>query len=567
MNKLLSITLGDLLEQTARKYPFYQAVKYIERDYERTYYDLNNEVDRIARGLLGMGLKKGDNVAIWAPNYPEWIVLYYACAKVGIVLVTVNTSYKALELQYLLEQSDSKALFLCNDLRGIDSIKIINSICPELKNSKPGNLQSKELPFLKIVVSLDHPYEGMYHWSQISHFGALITDKEFADSKKAVLPSDVLNIIYTSGTTGFPKGVMLTHSNIINNAASQSKNLNCRHKDRVLVIIPFFHIFSICGCIVTPLMYVGTLIPLLAFTPVKAMHAIEYEKCNNMCAVPTIYHLIVTHGDFNKYDMSSIRLGVIGGALCPPPLYKVITEKMPFKIFVNAYGQTESSPCCTVPVYNAPLEKKMYTVGTALPLVEIKIIDPDTNEILPSGSHGEFCVRGHNVMKGYYKMPEATAEAIDRDGWLHTGDMAVVDEDGYYNITGRIKDMINRGGENIFPKELEDFMLTHPAVADVQVVAAPSEKYGEEVFTFIVLKNGMTATEKEIKKYVELNMARYKVPAYIAFIKEMPINSSGKIQKFVLRDMAKDYISKYVDPTLEITVSSDNLTTSGEIKQ
>ena len=542
MNELMSITLGDLLEKNASKYPAYLAVKYIESSYERTYYDLNNDVDKVARGLLGMGLGKGDNIAVWAPNYPEWLVLFYACAKIGAVLVTVNTGYKAKELKYLLEQSDSKALFLCNDLRGIDSTKIIYSICPELKNSKPGYLHSKALPLLKMVISLDHCYDGMYHWSQIGFFGASVTDKEYAAYKKNVLPSDVLTMLYTSGTTGFPKGVMLTHSNLINNAAIMGNRMKLKAKDRTLCMVPFFHVFGINLCLVAPLLHHGALIPLFSYTPVRAMHAIEYEKCNIIYAVPTMYHGIITHGDFNKYDFSSLRLGLIAGALCPPALYEEVSQKLNLKYFLNAFGLTESSHCCTMPTLDAPFEKKMNTVGNALPFVEIKIVDIKTKETVPIGVHGELCIRGHNVMKGYYKMPEATKEAIDREGWLHTCDMAVEDEEGYYKITGRIKDMINRGGENIFPKELEDFIFTHPAVADVQIVAMPSEKYGEEVFAFIMLKKGASVSEKDIKKYVEQNMARYKVPSHVAFINEMPVNASGKVQKFVLRDMTKDYL-------------------------
>ena len=548
MNELMSITLGDLLDRNAQKYPSYLAVKYIEAEYTRTYYDFNSDVDVIARGLIGMGLVKGDNIAVWAPNYPEWLVLFYACAKIGAVLVTVNTAHKAKELKYILEHADCKALFLCNDLRGIDSTKIIYSICPELKNSEPGCLHSKALPLLKMVISLDHSYDGMYHWSQIGFFGASVTDKEYAACKKTVLPSDVITILYTSGATGFPKGVMLTHSNIINNAAIMSRRMKLRAKDRTLCMIPFYHVFAINLCMVAPLLHQGTLIPLFSYTPVKAMHAVEYEKCNIIYAVPTMYQGIMAHGDFNKYDFSSLRIGLVGGAFCSPALYGEIAEKMQFKYFLNAFGLTESSPGCTMPALDAPYEKKMNTVGNALPFTEIKIVDPETKETVPPGMHGELCVRGHNVMKGYYKMPDATKETIDREGWLHTGDMAVEDGDGYYCITGKIKRMINRGGENVFPKELEDFILTHPSVAEVQIVATPSEKYGEEVFAFIVLEKGAAATEKEIKKYVEQHLARYKVPAYVAFIDEMPLNASGQTKKCVLIDMAKAYIHKELEP-------------------
>ena len=543
MKELLSITLGGILERNARKYPSYFAVKYIEKEYTRTYYDLNHDVDIIARGLLGMGFRKGDHVAVWAPNYPEWYLLFYACAKIGVVLIPVNTGYKAKELHYLLKQSDSKALFLCNDLRGIDSTKIIYSICPELKNSKPGHLQSNTLPFLQMVISLDHRYDGMYHWSQIGFFGASVTDKEYAAYKKSILPSDILNIIYTSGTTGFPKGVMLTHSNLINSPAIMNSILKPKAKDKTLGLLPFFHIFSIGTCLIMPLLHQGTLIPLLSYNPVKAMHAIEYEKCNIMYAVPTMYHGIISHGDFDKYDFSSLTTGMIAGSLCTPALFKDISEKLRLKYFVNGFGQTEISPCTQTPL-DAPVEKKLKTVGRAVPFVEIKIIDPETQEIVAPGVHGELCVKGPNVMKGYYKMPDATMETIDREGWLHTGDIAVVDEDGYYTITGRMKDVIIRGGENIFPKEIEDYIITHPDVGDVQVVAAPSERYGEEVFAFVTRKKGATVSEKDIKKYVALNMASFKVPSYVAFIDEMPLNASGKVQKFALRDMAKEYVEK-----------------------
>ena len=544
MNALLSITLGEMLERNARQYPNHLAVKYFEVNYEHTYYDFNNDVDKIARGLLGMGLRKGDHIAIWALNYPEWIVLFYACAKIGVVLVTVNTGNKAKELQYVLEQSDSKALFLCNDMRGIDSTKIIYSICPELKISKPGNFRSKTLPFLKMVVSLDSNYKGMYNWSQISFFGASITDEEFAEYKKAVLPSDVSNILYTSGTTGFPKGVMLTHFNILNNAALFKKVINYKKRDKILAVLPFYHIYALTITIVLPILSVGTIVPLLMYNPVRVLHAIEYENINILPAVPTMYMGIIQHSDFEKYDISSLRLGLVGATLLPPASYMNILNKLKLKNFLNGYGQTECSPVITFPPLGAPLEKKMNSIGTALPFVKVKIIDPETKVTVAPGVNGEICVRGPNVMKGYYKMPAATAEVIDRDGWLHTGDIGMVDKDGYFNITGRLKDMIIRGGENIFPKELEDIIITHPEVSDVQVVSAPSERYGEEVFAYIIPKKNAQITEKEIKKFVSDRMAAFKVPAYVAFIDEMPMNTSGKVLKYELRKMAAESIGK-----------------------
>ena len=538
MKALLSMTLGEMLERNARLYPSNLAVKYFEVKYERTYYDFNNDVDKIARGLLGMGLRKGDHIAVWAMNCPEWIILFFACARIGVVLVTVNTGYKAKELHYILEQSDSKALFLCNDLRGIDSTKIICSICPELKNAKPGKFHSKTLPFLRAVISLDNDYDGMYNWSQIGFFGASITDKEYTARKKSVLPTDVSNILYTSGTTGFPKGVMLTHFNILNNAAIFGYSFGIKRNDKLLAMLPFFHIFAMTLTLVMPLFSGSAIIPLLAYNPVRALHAIEYEKISIMPAVPTMFMGIIQHIDFEKYNISSLRSGLVGATLVPPAIYMTILNKLKLKNLVNAYGQTECSPAITIPPVDAPLEKKMKSVGKVLKFSEIKIIDPETKETVAPDVNGEICVRGCNVMKGYYKMPEATAETIDRDGWLHTGDIGVVDADGYYNITGRLKDMIIRGGENIFPKELEDLIITHPAVAEVQVVAVPSERYGEEVFAYIIPRKNAIVTEKEIKKYVSDKMAAFKVPAYVAFINEMPMNASGKVLKYVLKEMA-----------------------------
>ena len=548
MKALLSMTLGDMLEKNARQFPNYLAISYFEVKYERTYYDFNNEVDTIARGLLGMGLKKGDHVAVWALNHPEWIVLFYACAKIGVVLVTVNTGYKAKELQYILEQSDSKALFLCNDLRGIDSTKITYSICPELKNSKPGHLCSEKLPLLTTVVSLDKNYDGMYNWSQIGFFGASVTDKEFAAAKKSVLPSDVSNMLYTSGTTGFPKGVMLTHFSIINNAAIFGSVIPFKKRDKILAMLPFFHIFALTLTIVWPILSVGAIIPLLAYNPVRVMHAIEYEKIKIIPGVPTMFMGIIQHSDLDKYDLSSLQIGLVGATLLPPPSYMNIINKLKLRVFMNGYGLTESSAVVTVPPMDAPLEKKMNCIGKSMPFVEIKIIDTETKKTVAPGVNGEIYVRGPIIMKGYYKMPAATVEAIDRDGWLRTGDIGVVDAEGYYNITGRLKDMIIRGGENIFPKELEDFIITHPAVADVQVVAAPSERYGEEVFAYIIPKKNAVVTEKEIKRFVKDKMAAFKVPAYVAFIEEMPMNTSGKVQKFKLREMAAESIGQKNKP-------------------
>ncbi len=543
-DKLMNITVGDMLNNIAKKYPTKLAVKYIEVNYTRTYYEFNKEVDKYAKGLLGMGIQKGDHVAIWATNYPEWLILFFATARIGAVLVTVNTNYKEAELEYLLSNSDSKALFICDGIKDIDCEKIIYQVCPELKTSKPGELHNERLPFLRYVVSLDNWYDGMYNWSQIPYFGVLISNEEYNAVKHSVEPDEVVNMQYTSGTTGFPKGVMLTHNNIVNNGKAIGDCMKFTAKDKLCIPVPFFHCFGMVLAIMAAVTHGASMVPLLWYTPMKVMHAVEYEKCTAVHGVPTMFIRVLEHRDFSKYDFSSLRTGIMAGSPCPVKVMRDVIDKMHMPEITITYGQTEASPACTMTTVDDSLEIRVNTVGRELPFMETKIVDPDTGEDLPDGTPGEFVVRGYNVMKGYYKMPEATAAAIDKDGWLHTGDLAIRDGDGYYKITGRIKDMIIRGGENIFPKEIEDFIYTHPDVVDVQIVAVPSEKYGEEAYAFVIKRAGSSVTEKDIQTYVANNMARHKVPSYVEFIDQMPMTASGKIQKFVLRDMAKAKLNR-----------------------
>lgn len=551
--KLSNITVGQMLEDISRKFPTQTAVKYIEMDYERTYYEFNSEVDAYARGLLGMGFKKDDHIAVWATNYPQWLVLLFASARIGAVLVTVNTNYKAHELEYLLKQSDSKAIFICDGLKDVDCEKTIFEICPEIKTCKKGQLKSATFPFLTTIVSMDNDYDGMYSWKEIPQFGVLVSNEEFATAKNSLSPDDVVNMQYTSGTTGFPKGVMLTHNNVVNNGRSIGDSMHFSDADRLCIPVPFFHCFGLVLAIMASVTHATTMLPLLFYTPMKVMHTIEYEKCTAVHGVPTMYIGILEHRDFAKYDYSSLRTGIMAGSPCPVKVMQDVVDKMNMREITIAYGQTEGSPVCTQTTADDSIERKVNTVGKALPFIETKVVDPETGLELPNGTAGEFCARGYNVMKGYYKMPEATAAAIDGDGWLHTGDIAVRDDNGYYQITGRIKDMIIRGGENIFPKEIEDFLYTHKDIKDVQIVAIPSEKYGEETYAFVIKKDKSALTEKDVIDYVKKNMARHKVPSYVEFIDAFPMTGSGKIQKFKLRDMAKAHLNitndtfKFVD--------------------
>ena len=551
MQQLMNITIGESLEQTARKYPLHQAVKYIEMEFDKTWYEFNGKVDRIAKGLMGMGIAKNDHVAVWATNYPQWLMLMFATAKIGAVLVTVNTSYKEHELEFILKNSDSKALFICDGLKDIDCEKILYSICPELKNCKKGNLISAKLPMLRMLVSFDNYYEGMYHWNDIESFGILVSTQEYAERKASLDPDDVINMQYTSGTTGFPKGVMLTHKNIVNNGKSIGDCMEFSENDRLCIPVPFFHCFGMVLAVMACVTHGSTMLPLLWYTPMKVMHVVEYEKCTAVHGVPTMFIGILEHRDFLKYDYSTLRTGIMSGSPCPIKVMQDVVDKMNMKEITIAFGQTEASPVCTQTTVNDSLEKRVNTVGKTLPFMETKIIDPETKMEVGVGVPGEFCVRGYNVMKGYYKMEKETALAIDSEGWLHTGDLATVDADGYYKITGRIKDVIIRGGENLFPKEIEDFIYTHPAVRDVAIVAIPSRKYGEETCAFVIRKDDAEVEADDIKAFVNKSLAKQKVPSHVLFVDSFPLTASGKIQKYLLRKKAIELLKLEKEAMIE----------------
>lgn len=546
------VTVGKLLEQMADTYPEHEAVVYSDLNLRYSYKQFDEICRQVAKGLMKLGIAKGENVLIWATNQPEWLTSQFSTGKMGAVLVTVNTNYRAVELEYLLRQSDSTTIILMESFKGTSYLEMLYEIVPELKDSEPGQLKSERLPYLKNVILLgEKRYPGMFLWSDIVQKGSEISDEELDGLMDSLDEDEVINMQYTSGTTGFPKGVMLTHRNIVNNARNIAECMNLTHKDRMCIPVPFFHCF---GCVLGTLSCVSvgaTMVPVPEFDPVKVLKTVQDEKCTALHGVPTMFIAELRHPDFASFDLSLLRTGIMAGSPCPIEVMKEVVGKMGATEITIAYGQTESSPVITQTRTQDEIELRVATVGRALPNVEVKIVEPGTSEELPRGAQGELCTRGYHVMKGYYKNPEATDKVLDQDGWLHTGDLAVMEENGYVKITGRLKDLIIRGGENIYPREIEEFLYTHPKVMDVQVVGVPDEKFGEEVMAWIRLKEGETATSDELKEYCFQRISRFKVPRYIEFCDEYPMTASGKIQKFKLREQAIDRLNLHKANSIE----------------
>ncbi len=541
---LWEITMGELLDTMAETFPDQPCAAYTDRPYRKTYAEFRDICNQVAKGFMAMGVKKGDHVAIWATNVPEWLMLMWATAKIGAVMVTVNTAYKFFELEYLLKQSDSTTLVLIDEYKGSDYIKIMHEIYPEIDESTPGNAQIENLPFLKNIIHAGPERKaGMFQWEDLYEMAKNVSDEELAAAQAATDCHDVVNMQYTSGTTGFPKGVMLTHYNIMNDGRFIGDCMKFSPADKLCIPVPFFHCFGCVLAIMACVTHGTSMVPVDIYEPMKVMRALVDEKCTAVHGVPTMFIAMLEHPEFDKFDFSNMRTGIMAGSPCPTAVMREVVDKMHMSEITIAYGLTESSPVCTQTRTDDSLELRVNTVGRSLPNVECKVVDPETGEDCPPGVQGEFMARGFNIMKGYYKMPEATAQAIEPDGWLHSGDLAMVDENGYYKITGRIKDMIIRGGENIYPKEIEEFLYTHEAVSDVQVIGVPSQKYGEEIMACIILKEGMTLTEDEVKDLVRANMARHKVPRYVRFVDAFPLTASGKIQKYKMREEAIEYLN------------------------
>ncbi|MDV0445624.1 3-[(3aS,4S,7aS)-7a-methyl-1,5-dioxo-octahydro-1H-inden-4-yl]propanoyl:CoA ligase [Methanimicrococcus sp. At1] len=538
-------TLGDWLEYWAKETPDKEYIVYSDRDLRFTWNDFNRRVDNMAKGLLAIGVQKGYHVGLWATNVPDWLTFLYACAKIGAVCVTVNTSYKQHELEYLVKDSDMHTLCIIDGTFESDYVQMTYDMLPELKTCQRGHLKSEKYPRMKNVIYIgQEKHRGMYNTAEVLLLGSNIADDVLENAKALVNCHDVVNMQYTSGTTGFPKGVMLSHHNIANNGLLTGEHMKFTPDDKLCICVPLFHCFGVVLATMNCLTHGSTQVMIEKFDPLLTLASVHKERCTALYGVPTMFIAELNHPMFDMFDLTCLRTGIMAGSVCPSDLMKRVNEEM-FIDITSVYGLTETSPGMSQSRIDDAPETRYLTVGRPYEFTDVKVLDPETYEECPPGVAGEMCCRGYNVMKGYYNNPKATAEAIDGDGYLHSGDLGVMDENGNYTITGRIKDMIIRGGENIYPREIEEFLYKLEGVKDVQVAGVPSEKYGEEVGAFIILQDGVKMHPEDVKDFCRGQIARYKVPKYVFFLDEFPMTGSGKIQKFKLREMslelAKDY--------------------------
>jgi fatty-acyl-CoA synthase len=536
--ELFEKTIGEWLEYWANETPEREYLVYADRNLRFTWKSFNERVDNMAKGLMAIDVKKGDHVGIFAQNVPDWLTFLYACAKIGAIAVTLNTSCKEHELAYIIENSDMHTLCMTEGDNGNDFIKTIYSLIPELKTSERGRLKSNRFPVLKNVVFIgQEKHRGMYTTAEILLLGTYQNNEEYFQLKKTINCHDVVNMQYTSGTTGFPKGVMLTHHNITNNGFYTGEHMKFTNDDKLCICVPLFHCFGIVLAVMNCLTHGCTQVMVEKFDALLTLASVHKERCTALYGVPTMFIAELNHPMFNLFDLTSLRTGIMAGALCPIELMRNVNEKMYMNI-TSVYGLTETSPGMTQTRVDDSFEVRCTTVGREYEFVEVAVLDPKTGAPCPDGVEGEMCCKGYNVMKGYYKNPEATHQVIDTNGFLHSGDLGVRDKNGNYRITGRIKDIIIRGGENISPIEVEDFLYQMPGIKDVQVVAIASPRYGEDVAAFIIKKDGFDIREEDVRDFCKDKIARYKIPRYVFFVDEYPLTGSGKIQKFKLREMA-----------------------------
>lgn len=547
MNEVLQLTektLGKWLEDGALNFPERDFLVYADRKLRFSWSHFNSRVDDMANGMLAIGISKDSKVGIWAQNVPDWLTILFACAKIGAIAVAVNTNYKSHELAYVIDNSDMHSIFLTEGVGENDYLQTIHGLIPELKTAQRGLLNSNRFPELRNVIYMgQEKYRGMYNTSELLLLGSNQSFETLVAVKQTVAPHDVVAILYTSGTTGFPKGVMLSHYNITNNGFFTGVHMNFTSDDKLCVCVPLYHCFGVVLAVMTCLTHGCTLVVVEKFDPLLTLASVQRERCTVLYGVPTMFNAELSHPMFDMFDLSSLRTGIMAGALCPEALMRQVEKQMHLTI-TSVYGLTESSPGMTQTRISDTIEMRSATVGSAYEYVEVVVLNPTTSEKCAIGEQGELCCRGYNVMKGYYKNPEATAQVIDDNGYLHSGDLGIMDADGNYRITGRIKDTLIRAGENISPREIEDFLYHMPGVKDAQIVGVASPKYGEDVGVFVIAHENANITEEDVRTFCKGKIATYKIPRYVFFVDNFPLTGSGKVQKFKLRELALKFCNE-----------------------
>lgn len=537
--ELLNHTLGSILTNYANTTPDQEFIVYPDRGFRFTYKEFDKRTDNLAKSLLHIGVEKGDKVGVWAKNVPDWLTFMFATAKIGAILVTINTNYKKSELEYILKAADIKTMCISAGFRDSDFVEIMYNIAPEIKNSERGDLHCEKLPMLKNIIYMGHEkLRGLYNMGELLSLGTALSNNELDEIKATISTHDTVNMQYTSGTTGFPKGVMLSHYNILNNGHSVGECMHYTSEEKLLTCVPLFHCFGCVLAVCAIVSHGATLVMLEDFDPLAVLASIEKEKCTALYGVPTMFIAELNHPMFSMFDLTSLRTGIMAGAPCPIETLKQVMTSMNCKDIISVYGLTETSPGMTASRVTDSAELRATTVGTELPGVEVRILNAETNEEVERGQIGEVCCRGYNIMKGYYNNPEATEAVIDSNGFLHSGDLGIMDENGYLRITGRIKEMIIRGGENIYPREIENFLYQMEEIKTIEIVGIPSPRYGEQVAAFINTKEDKVLTEAMVTTFCRGQIAHYKIPKYIFFVDEFPMTASGKIQKYLLKDVA-----------------------------
>jgi fatty-acyl-CoA synthase len=550
---LMGITIGEMLNTIADTYPETDALVSMEQNIRMTYGEFREQVDELARALMALGVEKGDRVGIWAMNYAEWVIVQFATAKMGAIMVNINPAYRTYELDYVLKQAEIHTLILQGRFKTSDYVGMFYEACPEAIEGRPGRINSDRFPFLRNVVFMgDIPYNGMYTWDELLAKGDNISPEELKEREESLSFDEPINIQYTSGTTGFPKGVVLTHHNVLNNGYFIGEGMKFTEKDRLCIPVPFYHCFGMVLSNLACVTHGSTMVlPSPTFDAEAVLKAVQDEECTALHGVPTMFIAELKHPNFTKYKLHTLRTGIMAGSPCPVEVMREVNTRMHMDEIVIVYGQTETSPGVTMTTTEDPVDRRVSTVGRVFPHVELKVIDPLTHQILPRGMPGEICARGYVVMKCYYNNPSATHATKDPDGWNHTGDLGIMDEEGYVKIVGRLKEMVIRGGENIYPREIEEFLHNHPKIQDVYVIGVPDAKYGEELMAWVKLHEGFEITDQEIRDFCTGKIARYKIPRYIKFTDSFPMTISGKIQKFKMRETAIEELGLQEDSRIE----------------